>query len=352
MRPSLVCLGVALVRLTWCADLGAGTEGPRPMTCQADFTYQPVTGIGREEGVCRRDPSDVIQVGDAWYVWYTKVVKRDTRPGRHGYPSGYQGSVFFAVSTDAGRTWAEKGEAVPKGVPGAFDSTATFTPNILVWAGRYWLYYTAVGPGFDNGPYADRNRTSIGLCAADTPGGPWKKVSDGPVFTTSRDPQTFDSYRVDDTCFLVREGRIWMYYKGRQWQRSPGETKMGAAVADRPQGPFRRLNGGRPVQDSGHEVLVWPRGKGVMSLVSNAGPNRMTLQYAADGVAFAVVGRLPKNYPKAPGAFRPDLTDPRACGQGVTWGISMAAYAGDPHLVRYEIRLERDSGDGLPSAKE
>jgi hypothetical protein len=341
MRASLFCLVVALGWLMWCADPGAGAGNPRPMSYQTGFTHQPITGIGREKGICRRDPSDVIKVGDAWYVWYTKVVEKDTKPGRHGYPSGYQGSVFFAVSRDAGRTWSEKGEAAPKGVPGAFDCTATFTPNILFREDRYWLYYTAVGPGFDNGPYADRNRTSIGLCVADKPDGPWKKISDTPVFTSSRDPQKFDSYRVDDTCFLVRQGKIWMYYKGRQWQRTPGETKMGVAVADRPHGPFRRLNRGEPVQDSGHEVLVWPLGKGVMSLVSNTGPNRMTLQYAEDGVTFEVVGRLPKNYPKAPGASRADLTDPQASGKDVTWGIGMAAYRGDPYLQRYEITLEQ-----------
>jgi len=29
-------------------------------------------GIGTEEGVMRRDPSDVIKVGDTFYVWYSK----------------------------------------------------------------------------------------------------------------------------------------------------------------------------------------------------------------------------------------------------------------------------------------
>lgn len=341
MRGLLLCLVAALAWPTWCSALGAGEADRPPVGYKTSFTYQTAAGIGREKGVCRRDPSDVIRVGGAWYVWYTRVARQDTRPGRHGYPSGYQGSVYFAVSRDAGRTWSEKGQAAPKGAPGAFDCTATFTPNILFWKGKYWLYYTAVGPGFDNGPYADRNRTSIGLCVADKPDGPWRKVSDKPVLTTTRDPRTFDSYRIDDACLLVREGKIWMYYKGRQWRRTPGQTKMGLAVADRPEGPFRRLNNGRPVQDSGHEVLVWPLGTGVMSLVSNTGPKRMTLQYAEDGVNFMVVGRLPKNYPKAPGVFRADLTDPKAMGKGVAWGISMATYRGDPYLQRYEIKLQR-----------
>ena len=198
-----------------------------------------------------------------------------------------------------------------------------------------------MGPDFDNGPYADRNRTAIGLAMADSPDGPWRKVSRQPVLVSTRDPKRFDSYRVDDCCFVVREGKIRMYYKGRQWQNTPRNTKMGVAVGDRPGGPFKRLNDGQPVQDSGHEVLVWPHGAGVMSLVSRTGPHGQTLQYAEDGVRFRVVGRLPRDYPKAPGIFRPDLTDPAARAEGTHWGIAMASYGGDPHLVRYEIKLTR-----------
>ncbi len=339
MRVLLVPLTLAIAGIGVCAAVHAGQKGYATVRYRPTFRYASVTGIGREEGVCRRDPSDVIKVGDTYYVWYTKVVRKDTTSGRHGYPSGYQGSVWYAAGSDDGRTWVEKGEAIAKGKAGAFDCTATFTPNILVWRNRYWLYYTAVGPGFDNGPYADRNRTAIGLAAADSPHGPWRRVSERPVLQSTRDPKRFDSYRVDDTCFIVRDGRIWMYYKGRQWKNTPRNTKMGVAVAERPEGPFARLNGGEPVQDSGHEVLVWPHVAGVMSLVSNTGPHGMTLQYAGDGVSFEIVGRLPKNYPKAAGVFRADLTDAGACGKGVAWGISMAAYGGDPYLHRYEVAL-------------
>ncbi len=318
---------------------GQAVAAPGEATRYAvSFTFGEAAGIGRESGVCRRDPSDVIRVGRTCYVWYTRVRREDTQPGRHGYPSGYQGTVWYAASRDQGRTWTEKGQAVPKGPDGAFDCTATFTPNVLVWKGKYYLYYTAVGPGFDNGPYADRNRTAIGLAVADAPGGPWKKVSRRAVLATTRDPERFDSYRVDDACLLVRGGKVWMYYKGRQWRRTPGQTKMGVAVADRPEGPFRRLHDGRPVQDSGHEVLVWPHGEGVMSLVSATGPHGRTLQLADDGVHFRVVGRLPRSYPRAPGLFRPDLAETPARGKGVRWGICMAP-GRDPYLRRFEIAL-------------
>jgi len=36
------------------------------------LTRTDLTGIGIEKGVMRRDPSDVIKVGDLYYVWYSK----------------------------------------------------------------------------------------------------------------------------------------------------------------------------------------------------------------------------------------------------------------------------------------
>jgi len=103
------------------------------------FRNQQITGIGR------RDPSDVIKVGGNYYVYYTKVLK-----GAPLYPSGYHGSVWAAVSEDAGKSWRELGEAIPTGSAGSFDSTSTFTPNILKWKERFYLYYTAGGDNFSN----------------------------------------------------------------------------------------------------------------------------------------------------------------------------------------------------------
>jgi len=315
------------------------TTGPgeTPMEYRVTFTHTDVTGIGREPGVCRRDPSDVIRVGDAWYVWYSRTTR-----DRPLYPSGYHATVWYATSRDEGRHWTERGEAVGLGPDGAFDSCGVFTPNILPADGKYYLFYTGVANGFKNQGYSDSERTAIGVAVADSPDGPWRKLPGNPVLTSVRDPARFDSFRVDDTCFIVRDGRYWMYYKGRPWKHTPGQTKMGVAVAERPEGPYRRLNNGDPVQDSGHEVMVWPFAGGVMSLVSATGPHGQTLQYAADGLHFRVVGRLPGDYPRAPGAFRPDLTDPSAAGRGIRWGIEMVTTGGVPYLRRYEIRLEEE----------
>jgi hypothetical protein len=297
----------------------------RPVT----FTYQPAIGLGHEPGICRRDPSDVIKVGDTWYVWYSRVTHKDKI-----YPSGYNASVWYATSKDEGHTWTEKMEAVGLSKDG-FDSFGVFTPNILVAGGKYHLFYTAVAKGFTNKGYSDIERTAIGLAVADSPDGPWQKVDDNPVLTSTKDPKKFDSFRVDDACFIVRDGKYWLYYKGRQWENTPGHTEMGIAVAAKPEGPYQRINHGQSVQDSGHEVMVWPLGEGVMSLVSAVGPKGRTVQYAPDGLDFRVLYKT-GNYPMAPGAFRADLSGNPAYNEGVTWGISMR-HGQNPHLVRYEM---------------
>lgn len=299
------------------------------------FRYENVTGIGNEAGVCRRDPSDVIKVGDRYYIWYSRVAK-----GQPLYPSGYHATVWYAVSDDAGHTWVEKGEAVGKGKSGEFDSTATFTPNILSWHGKYYLYYTAVGDGFTNRGYSDNERTVIGLAVSDSPDGPWTKLPK-PILESTRDPKQFDSFRVDDACLRGVDGKVWLYYKGRSWQGQSGfGTPMGLAVADRPEGPYQRVHEGKPVQTGGHEVQIWEQDDGVCSIVANLPPHGNTLRFSPDGLEFdsQIVANFRPCSPLAPGLFRPELTGDKVESRQ-RWGIAMATYAGDPYLTRYEFTV-------------
>ena len=47
----------------------------------ASFSYQPVKGLELEEGVSRRDPSQILKVGDTYYVYYTKVGSKHLTSG-------------------------------------------------------------------------------------------------------------------------------------------------------------------------------------------------------------------------------------------------------------------------------
>ena len=279
-----------------------------------------------EDGITRRDPSPVIRVDAEYYVWYSRTPHST---------DGYTASIWYATSTD-GRRWDERGEALPRGPKGAFDEHAVFTPTILVAEGMYFLFYTAVPEPFDNdqgGP--DGTKTAIGIASAHSPRGPWVRLSGNPVLRPSDDPNAFDSMRVDDTCLVARKGVYWMYYKGRQMNHSPAETRMGLAIAGAPTGPYEK-HGDNPVLDSGHEICVWPHGPGVGCLVCSVGPQGNTLQYSDDGIHFRrILDTVP---PNAPGPFRADgFVD--GVGPGVTWGISMEHHAAWPYLVRFDCDL-------------
>lgn len=315
--------GLSCALLLCCA-----TAQELPELQSPEFRFVPAEGLGLEKGVCRRDPSDVIQAGGIYYVWYTKI---RNGPGIFEYPSGYSGTVWYAASKD-GLRWTERGEAVAKGPAGAFDDFGVFTPNILVARGKYYLFYDAV-----RAPMSRQTPTAMGIAVANSPDGPWKKFAGNPVFAPSKDPSRFDSFRVDDACLIVRNRKYWLYYKGRQQGHTPAETKWGLAIAANPLGPYRKVPE-NPVIRSGHEVLVWPQREGVAALVGPTGPEKNTLQYAPDGIHFHVVSHF-VHPPAAPGAYRPGAFDGARYGQGILWGISMKV-GPDPYLVRFECNFQ------------
>jgi hypothetical protein len=319
-------------RVSETADL----EGIRKELSGWAFAYDPVRGIGHEPGCTRRDPSDVIRAGDIWYVWYTKV---------YGRSPGYWGTVWYATSTDEGYSWKEEGEALGVGTQGSFDAQATFTPNILHAGGKYYLYYTGVKPtpGRTDGVFENNSTndiTAIGVAESDSPDGPFRRLHGGrPALEVSPRKDAFDSYRIDDAVLLVRNGKYWLYYKGRNLQHGPegpGKTRMGVAFAECPEGPFRRYEN-NPILDRSHEVMIWKQGPGVACLASLSS----TLEYAHDGLDFTSAAlnlRIPdRERPLAPGAYRPDLVDPEAGNSGLSWGISMVHNGDEAYLVRWEI---------------
>lgn len=283
-----------------------------------EFRYSPTGGMDHDPNWTRRDPSDVIRVGDTHFVWYTKT--------NRGH-SGYDATVWFASSTD-GKTWKEEGQALPRGGAGAWDEASVFTPGILAFEGRYHLFYTAIPAHTD----LSCTPTAIGMAVADSPRGPWTRLEGNPVVKISTDYDDFDSFRVDDACLLVRGGKVWLYYKGRQAGHKPSETKMGLAIAEQPTGPYVK-HADNPLMP-GHEVLVWPHGEGVGSLSSLPRP---AIWYAADGIHFEPQTAV-RHQPNAPGGYRPDaFTSPRR-GRGLAWGISQQSRP-RPHLVRYDCDL-------------
>ena len=212
---------------------------------------------------------------------------------------GYDATVWYATSID-GHKWTEKGQALGKGEPGSWEGASVFTPNILVAEGRYWLFYTGTSNDFHKKPFNPDSK--IGIAVSDSADGPWERLATNPALSNSDDKDQFDSHLVDDACLIAREGKYFFYYKGRQLGKSPGQTQMGLAVAEQPQGPYVRHESS-PVIPGNHEVLVWPQGEGVAAMIGTTGPKNITnsIMYAADGVTFP----KPAAWKKARGQVAP-----------------------------------------------
>ena len=303
---------------------GAQVEAAKSVT----VSHSALKGIGAEKGVMRRDPSDVIKVGDLYYVWYSK--------GK--ISPGYDATVWYATSTD-GRDWTEKGMALGKGKPGSWEAGSVFTPNILVAEGRYWLFYTGVSRQYKRRGFNPDSK--IGIAASDSPDGPWRRLASNPAIRNSDNREDFDSHLVDDACLIVREGKYWCYYKGRQLGKSPAHTKMGVAIAVKPEGPYVK-HAGNPVIAGNHEVLVWPQGKGVAAMIGTTGPKELvnSVQYSEDGISFSKTHTV-KNGPWAGGAYRPEAFTQSGTGDIPEWGVEIGRARGHlPFIRRFECRVD------------
>jgi hypothetical protein len=295
------------------------------------FSYTEITGIGIDSTYNRRDPSDVIKVGNKYYVWYTRMDK----PIR----SGYWGNIWYATSEDDGHSWQEEGMALDIGEEGAFDSQSVFTPNILSFNGKFYLYYTGVKPTPGNVDHQFENNstndfTAIGLAVADHPDGPFKRSSNNPLIVHSQEPADFDSYRVDDASMLVQDGKIWLYYKGRcieHGKEGPRRTQMSVAFADHPEGPFKKHSS--TLIKKGHEVLIWNQNDGVASLASLS----ESIYWSEDGLDFSPIQENLSDFPMAPGLYRPHLEDGNIARKIPGWGIAMRQSQGEAHLLRFEM---------------
>ncbi|MCF7567773.1 family 43 glycosylhydrolase [Sabulilitoribacter arenilitoris] len=337
MKNTSITIVTILCLLSYLLTQGQNIESIKEKFSKIEFEYDKITGIGNETGCTRRDPSDVIKVGDVYYVYYTKV---------YGVSPGYWGTIWYATSTDEGYTWTEQGEILGLGEKNAFDSQATFTPNIIFANNKYYMYYTGVKPtpGNENGEFENNSTTditAIGLAISDLPNGPFVRSSIEPILRVSVEPEKFDSYRIDDAVLLYRNGLYWLYYKGRSRGHGiggPRHTEMGVAFSKNPEGPFTKLD--RQLLPGSHEVMLWQEGVGIGALASISN----TLEYAPNGVDFTSnkLGIKVKNRPKAPGVYRQDLTDSTIKGEGLKWGISMIHNGDEAYLIRYEVRQNED----------
>jgi sucrose-6-phosphate hydrolase SacC (GH32 family) len=318
MKIFIVIIGVLFV--------GIGNSFSQSNLELVTASYSPIEALSLEAGIKRGDPSDIIKVGSFYYVWYWKV------------GDDVRWATWYATSPD-GFTWTEKGEALPPGKEGSWDDEGCFTPGILIANNKYYLFYSGV-----SNPYRtldlEKSKTRIGIAISDSPDGLWTKLSTNPIMIPSKDINQFDSHRIDDASVIVRDGKYWLYYKGRQWGKSPRETKMGVAIANKPEGPYEKYEQ-NPVINGGHEVLVWPQGKGVASMIGKVGTEDIckSIMYAEDGLNFKRTHKFTnKNVPHAPGAYRPDAFTNESNGKIIEWGVHRVINKNGEFLERFDLK--------------
>ena len=322
------------------------------------FKYTKLEGFdyhGGDGTITRRDPSKVIFANGKYYIWYTH---RDTGFKSVGMSRAAQATdripsadwdlsdIYYATSED-GFTWEEQGVAVarpPKPQPGWRSVTTT---DILVWEGKYYLYYQA----FMEASGTRGDFCPVAVSYADSPDGPWTSANQ--VVIPNGAEGEWDQFSIHDPYPLVHDGKIYIYYKSDFDQRpelKPSKIRMqGLAIADNPLGPFKKhpLN---PLLNSGHETTLFPFKKGVAAIVQRDGMEHNTIQYAEDWVNFEIAA-ITELMPAAAGPFVPDAFTDSGDGRGITWGISHFTNAGQSWknnhaiLVRFDCDLSLDFHD-------
>ena len=324
------------------------------------FKYTELKGLdynGGDGTITRRDPSKIIFANGRYYVWYTY---RNTETSPKGaklctdkIPSSDWDlcDIWYATSKD-GFTWEEQGVAVPRPPKPAVGWRSVSTTDILVWKGKYYLYYQ----GFLQASGTRGDDCPVAVSYADSPDGPWTPYNK--VIIPNGAPGEWDQYSIHDPYPLVHNGKIYLYYKS-DFDRNlnPIYCRMhGLAIADNPLGPFTKhpLN---PVANSGHETTLFPFKEGVASLIIRDGNEHNTIQYAKDWVNFEIAS-ITELMPSAGGPFVPDAFTDTKDGRGITWGLSHIINAGGEWkknhsiLVRFDCDLSLDvHDDNMKKAK-
>ncbi|WP_396667613.1 glycoside hydrolase family 117 protein [Microbacterium sp. R86528] len=333
-----------------------------------DFREEEISGLVPEPGVHRRDPSSILKIDGVYHVWYTKSVGDAVGfgtgdPMAKVFPWDWS-EVWHATSSD-GQHWTEADRAVGLGDTGAYDDRSVFTPEVLAHGGRYYLVYQVL-----QSPYRLRSFESIAMASADDPSGPWTKTPE-PLLTPAangewagdeddrlavRSQGDFDSHKVHDPLLLPLNGRFYLYYKGEQmgerFTSGGRSTKWGVATADRIDGPYTRspLN---PITNSGHETCLWLHADGVAAMLTTDGPERNTLQYAADGENFEIQAYIP-NPPVAAGPLRtgePTTVPLDGLRWGLChdvtgeWGYLKMFHVDESQKLKYELGVSPEKGD-------
>ncbi|MCH5685384.1 glycoside hydrolase family protein [Niabella sp. W65] len=130
--------------------------------------------------------------------------------------------------------------------PGNWDATTCHNPFITSFNGKYYLYYM----GNSNGK---TNTKRIGLAVSDSLYGPWQRM-DTPILQPG-ETGSWDDHCTTNPSVIRYNQQYLLYYKSwntKEYESAGGSIrgnrKYGLAIADRPEGPYKKYTG-NPVID-------------------------------------------------------------------------------------------------------
>ncbi len=255
-------------------------------------------------------------------------------------------STVYYATSKDGLAWTERGEAIGKGPKGAWDSFGVITPYVAVVEGKYYLLYTGT-----SAPGGFRSRDPNGTLRYI--GYAVADKPDGPWRKPkdnrliSPDAGKWDSLIVDDAHVIVRGGKCWLYYKGGHGTIKPADTKWGLAVADKITGPYVKSKHNPLV--GGHTVCLWRHRGGIAALIDSAGTERHTVQWSPDGIHFTRAAKISLVHTGC-GPFDPDAFTDDGYGNGITWGVAQRSDRRSLHLVRFECDLTAPKPAAAPAS--
>lgn len=161
-----------------------------------------------------------------------------------------ESEIALAVSDSPTGPYKHVKVILPKRDKKFWDADVTHNPTVYKFGKKYYLYYmgtrgtakfTKPVTMQDSGWWVYRNNQRIGVAVASSPTGPWKRM-DKPLIDTTM--HSFDHQVATNPAVTQRtDGTYQMIYKGVAEGKMPfgGKVSHGIAIAEHPEGPFRKL---------------------------------------------------------------------------------------------------------------
>lgn len=292
-------------------------------------TVTPITGIAKAPEMEHHDPSNVIRYNDRYYVWFTEHLSV------HLGNDGFQDTYIKVATSEDGLHWEVQGVALDKGACGAPDEKGVLTSYVVPAEGKWWLFFLAVGPAFED---PQRDVGGLWVAEAETPDGPWHKHLDAPILWPG-EAGTWDELCCDDPNLFYREGQWWLTYKGRRRGSHPMDSFVGLATADRIAGPYTK-HPESPLM-TGHASSMWIHRNGVAAIGGEVdAPGDSCVRWSEDGLHFVEAGVFPN---KSTGFYCPANfhTGPDAGVNpaGVTWGFDVVRGVIPRYIYRFDCSM-------------